>query len=101
MAAPTSDWLRPFDFSSEIAEQNSAKLDRKQDLNFRICVFQFDQKSKFAALANPSKRLHVVLSCTTCDLLGLLFLFERAGRLASVQYLVAYFLHVLKQHRKY
>ena len=30
-----------FDFSSETAEQNSTKLDRKQDLNalYQVCVF--------------------------------------------------------------
>ena len=33
MAALASDWLRHFDFSSETAERNSMKLDRKQDLN--------------------------------------------------------------------
>ena len=34
-----------FDFSSEIAERNSTKLDRKQDLNvhYQVCVFGTDQ----------------------------------------------------------
>ena len=43
-----------FDFSSETAEQNSTKLDRKQDLNvlYQVCVFQADQKNKMAALAS-------------------------------------------------
>ena len=43
-----------FDFSSEIAEQNSTKLDRKQDLNllFQVCVFRADRKNKMAALAS-------------------------------------------------
>ena len=42
-----------FDFSSETAERNSTKLDRKQDLNvlYQVCVFQADQKNKMAALA--------------------------------------------------
>ena len=33
-----------FDFSSETAEQNSTKLDRKQDLNalYQVCVFRAD-----------------------------------------------------------
>ena len=33
-----------FDFSSETAERNSTKLDRKQDLNvlYKVCVFQAD-----------------------------------------------------------
>ena len=43
-----------FDFSSETPEQNSKKLDRKQDLNvlFQVCVFRADRKSKMAALAS-------------------------------------------------
>ena len=34
-----------FDFSTETAERNSTKLDRKQDLNvvFQVCVFRADQ----------------------------------------------------------
>ena len=41
MAAPASDWLNIFDFFSETAEQNSTKLDRKQDLNvlYQVCFF--------------------------------------------------------------
>ena len=43
-----------FDFSSEIAERNSTKLDRKQDLNvlYQVCVFWADRKNKMAALAS-------------------------------------------------
>ena len=43
-----------FNFSSEKAEQNSKKLDRKQDLNvlYLVCVFQTDRKNKIAALAS-------------------------------------------------
>ena len=43
-----------FDFFSETAEQNSTKLDRKQDLNalYQVCVFRADRKSKMAALAS-------------------------------------------------
>ena len=43
-----------FDFSSEITEQNSMKLDRKQDLNifYQVCVFPSDRKNKMAALAS-------------------------------------------------
>ena len=43
-----------FDFSSEIPEQNSTKLDRKQDLNvlYQVCVFRVDRKNKMAALAS-------------------------------------------------
>ena len=43
-----------FDFSSETAEGNSTKLDRKQDPNilYQVCVFRADQKNKKAALAS-------------------------------------------------
>ena len=43
-----------FDFSSESTEQNSTKLDRKQDLNvlYQVCVFRADRKNKMAALAS-------------------------------------------------
>ena len=43
-----------FDFSSETAERNSIKLDRKQDFNvlYQVCVFRADRKNKMAALAS-------------------------------------------------
>ena len=43
-----------FNFSSETAEQNSTKLDRKQDLNVlcQFCVFWVDRKNKMGALAS-------------------------------------------------
>ena len=43
-----------FDFSSETAERNSTKLDRKQDLNalYQVFVFRADRKKKMAALAS-------------------------------------------------
>ena len=43
-----------FDFSSETAERNSMKLDRKQDLNvlYQVCVFRANRKNKMAALAS-------------------------------------------------
>ena len=43
-----------FDFSSETAERNSKKFDRKQDLNVRyqVCVFRADRKNKMAALGS-------------------------------------------------
>ena len=43
-----------FDFSSETAERNSTKLDRKQDLKvlYQVCVFSADRKNKMAALAS-------------------------------------------------
>ena len=50
---PLIDW-DIFDFSSETAEGNSTKLDRKQDLNvlYQVCVFRADRKNKMAALAS-------------------------------------------------
>ena len=64
-----------FDFSSETAERNSTKLDRKQDHNvlYKVCVFRADQLTKMSALADFSKRWHIVLRCTICGPLGLLF----------------------------
>ena len=46
------------DFSSETAERNSTKLDRKQDLNvlYQVCVFRADRKNKMAALASDLLR---------------------------------------------
>ena len=43
-----------FDFSSETAERNSKKFDRKQDLNvlYQVCVFRADRKNKMAALGS-------------------------------------------------
>ena len=43
-----------FDFSSETAERNSTKVDRKQDLNvlYQVCVFRADRKNKMAAQAS-------------------------------------------------
>ena len=43
-----------FDFSSETAEHNSTKLDRKQDHNVfsQVCVFRTDQKNMMAAPAS-------------------------------------------------
>ena len=43
-----------FNFSSETAEQNSTKLDRKQDINvlYQVCVFRADWKNKMAALTS-------------------------------------------------
>ena len=43
-----------FDFSSETAEQNLRKLDRKQDLNvlYQVWVFRADRENKMAALAS-------------------------------------------------
>ena len=64
-----------FDFFSETAEWNSTKLNKKKDLNvlYQVCVFWADRKNRMAALANPSKRWHIVLRCTICGPMGLLF----------------------------
>ena len=64
-----------FNFSFQTAEWNSTKLDRKQNLNvlYQVCVFRADRKNKMATLANLPKRWHIVLRCTICCPLGLLF----------------------------
>ena len=51
---PSLIYFHIFDFSSETAEQNSTKLDRKQDLNvlYQVCVFRADLKNKMAALSS-------------------------------------------------
>ena len=80
-----------FDFSSETAEGNSMKVDRnrwtefnksdsKQDFNifYQVCVFRADELTKMADL---SKRWHIVLRCTLCGPLGLLFLIPLRGQI--------------------
>ena len=57
-----------FDFSSETAEQNSTKLDKKQELTFlyQVCVFRADRKkNKMAALASDWLR-HFRLLLRNC-----------------------------------
>ena len=46
-----------FDFSPETAERNSTKLNKKQRLNvlYLVGVFQDDEKTKIAAMADLSK----------------------------------------------
>ena len=63
------------EFSSETAERNSKKLYRKQELNvlYQVCVFRANRKKKMATLANLPKSWHIVLRCTICGPLGLLF----------------------------
>ena len=65
-----------FNFSSETVELNSMKLDRKRDLNilYQVCIFRANRENKMAALADSSKRLHIVLRCTICGPLGLSFI---------------------------
>ena len=76
MAALASDGWDIFNFSSETVEQNSMELDRKRDLNilYQVCIFRANRKNKMAALVDSSKRLHIVLKCTICGPLGLLFI---------------------------
>ena len=52
-----------FDISSETAERNSTKHDRKQDLNvfYQVCVFRGDRKNKMAALASDWLRHFLLL----------------------------------------
>ena len=52
-----------FDFSSESAERNSTKLDRKQDLKvlYQVCVFRVDRKNKMAVLASDWLRQYRLL----------------------------------------
>ena len=52
-----------FDFSFETAEQNSTKLDRKQDLNvlYQVCDFRADRKNKMAALVSDWLRHFLLL----------------------------------------
>ena len=52
-----------FDFSSETAEWNLTKLDRKQDLNilYQVCVFRADWKNEMAVLASDWLRLFRLL----------------------------------------
>ena len=48
MVLLASDWLIHFNFSSEIAERNSTKLDKKQDLDilYHVCIFPADNKNQ-------------------------------------------------------
>ena len=65
---PSSLTFHIFDDSSETTVSNITKLDRKQDIIilYIACVliffFRADQKNKMAALADPSKRWHIVLN---------------------------------------
>ena len=55
-----------FDFFSETAEQNSTKLDKKQDLNvlYQVRVLGADLKNKMAALVSDWLRLFDLFSET-------------------------------------
>ena len=57
-----------FDFSSDTAERNSSKLNRKQDLNllYQVCVLGPIGKNKMAALASDWLR-HFDFSSKTAE----------------------------------
>ena len=59
---PLIDW-DIFYFSSETAEWNSTKVDRKQDLNvlFKVCIFRGHRKNKMAVLASDWLRHFLLL----------------------------------------
>ena len=64
MHYPLSLTFKIFGFFSETTEQNSTKLDRKQDLNvlYQVFVFQANRKNKIAAMASDWMRhLRIVL----------------------------------------
>ena len=67
VVCPSSLTFHIFNFSSETAEENSTKLDRKQDLNvlYHVCVFWADLKNKMAALASDWLR-HFLLLLWNC-----------------------------------
>ena len=56
-----------FNFFSETVEQNSTKLDRKEDLNvlYQVCVFRADRKNKMATVASDWLR-HFQLLLWNC-----------------------------------
>ena len=78
MAALASDWLRYFQL---LLWNRWMEFDETwQEVRFQcplpsLC-FSGRSENEMAALANPSKRWHIVLRCTICDPLGLLFLFQ-------------------------
>ena len=77
MAALPSDWLRHFRLLlwNRWTEFNEIwQEERSRNVLYQVCVFRADQKNRMAALANPSKRWHIVLRCTICCPLGLLFI---------------------------
>ena len=72
-----------FDFSSETAERNSTKVDRKQDLNvlYQVCVFRADRKNKMAALASDWLRhFRLLLWTEFIETWGLIKSFLLVGR---------------------
>ena len=68
MVALASEWPIHFYFSSETAEQNSMKLDRKQDLSvlYQVCVFEGNRKTKMVLPASNWPR-HFYFSSETAE----------------------------------
>ena len=68
-------------YFSETVEQNSTKLDRKQDLNvlYQVCFFRADKYTRKGwpcqSIQSWVQWLHIVLRCTLCGPLVLLFPF--------------------------
>ena len=63
------------DFSSETAERNSMKHDRKQDLIvlYQACFFGLIRQTRWPPWPIRKKRWHIVLRCTIYGPLGPLF----------------------------
>ena len=76
IAALASDWLRHFRllFQNSLTEFNGTIREARTQHPLPICIFRADRKNKMAALVDSSKRLHIVLRCTICGPLGLLFM---------------------------
>ena len=82
MAALASDWLRHFGLlllncCTEFKE--TWQEERSQRPLPTLCVVGRSE-NRMAALANPSKRWHIVLRCTICGPLGLLFYTPSKGQ---------------------
>ena len=73
LATLASDWLSHFRLNLWTELNETWQEARCQRPLSSLC-FLGDWKNKMAALANPSKRGHIVLRCTICGLLGLLFI---------------------------
>ena len=73
MAALASDWLRHFRLLlwNRWTEFNETWQEERSQRPLPSLWFLADQKNKMVALANPSKRWHIVLRCTICGPLGL------------------------------
>ena len=111
MAAPATDcrktrWLlRPligwniFDFSSETTEQNSMKLDRKQDLNvvYQVCVFHPGQSlKKGGTLYSGARYVALWASCFCNHCMAFIKTWQEANTSSLLQSLCFLDLYVKK-----